>query len=120
MGSIFPTITTVKVEGSLKQLLKYSQAFNGLTFRRSLILIGCRIDNWKKVTRRSHSIKESSNQLNTGLRAYPKEIGLSIVQLLHTVCKCSVGIPLLSMDSFFCHLHHYFHIFISWYYICCK
>lgn len=39
-GSIFPTITTVKVDGSLKQLLKYSQALYGLTFRRSLYLIG--------------------------------------------------------------------------------
>lgn len=39
-GSIFPTMTTVKVDGSLKQLLKYSQALNGSTFLRSPIFIG--------------------------------------------------------------------------------
>lgn len=40
-GSIFPTMTAVKVDGSLKQLLKYSQALKGSTFLRSPILIGC-------------------------------------------------------------------------------
>lgn len=41
-GSIFPTMTTVKVEGSLKQLLKYAQALKGSTFFKSPILIGCK------------------------------------------------------------------------------
>lgn len=41
VGSIFPTITTVKAEGSLKHLLKYSQASRGSTFCRSHFLIGC-------------------------------------------------------------------------------
>uniref|UniRef100_A0A7C9B058 Uncharacterized protein n=1 Tax=Opuntia streptacantha TaxID=393608 RepID=A0A7C9B058_OPUST len=35
-GSILPTITTVNVEGSLKQLSKYSQAFLGSILGRSL------------------------------------------------------------------------------------
>ncbi|WVZ22582.1 hypothetical protein V8G54_001126 [Vigna mungo] len=39
-GSMFPTITTVKVDGSLKHVLKNSQAFRGSTFCRSLFLIG--------------------------------------------------------------------------------
>lgn len=39
-GSIFPTMTTVKVDGSLKQLLKYSQALIGSTFLRSPIFMG--------------------------------------------------------------------------------
>lgn len=32
LGFMLPTTTTVKVDGSLKQLLKYSQALNGSTF----------------------------------------------------------------------------------------
>lgn len=41
VGSKFPTSTTVKVEGSLKQSLKYLQAFKGSTFFRSRMRIGC-------------------------------------------------------------------------------
>lgn len=69
VGSIFPTITTVKAEGSLKHLLKYSQAFRGSTFFRSHFLIGC-IKNMLKVksslfslydyidTRKNHTLKK--------------------------------------------------------------
>jgi len=42
VGLILPTITTVKVDGSLKQRLKYSQALLGSTLLRSLIFMGCR------------------------------------------------------------------------------
>jgi hypothetical protein len=48
VGSMFPTITTVKAEGSLKHLLKYSQALRGSTFCKSHFLIGC-ITNMLKV-----------------------------------------------------------------------
>jgi hypothetical protein len=50
VGSMFPTITTVKAEGSLKHLLKYSQALRGSTFCKSHFLIGC-ITNMLKVKR---------------------------------------------------------------------
>jgi len=54
-GSMFPTITTVKVDGSLKHVLKNSQAFRGSTFCRSLFLIGCKTKNMLKVKSRSFS-----------------------------------------------------------------
>ena len=103
MGSMFPTITTGNVDGSLKHVLKNSQAFHGSTFCKSLFLIGCKTDNMLKVKSRSFS-----RWVNWFQKSYPEEIRVSIVKLLYTVCKSSIWIPIFSRYCFFSHLHGYF------------
>lgn len=113
VGSIFPTTTTVKVDGSLKHLLKYSQALRGSTFCRSLFLIGCKTKKiYSEVRNSLISLLIWMESWNS--HTYSEKIRVSIVKLLHTVCKSSIWIPILSTDCFFSHLHNYFHIFFPW------
>lgn len=81
-GSMFPTTTTVKADGSLKQLLKYSHALIGFTFFKSLILIGCimelvnlNLNLNKAIIGRKHW-ELISVQL---IKVYLKEVGVPII-----------------------------------------
>lgn len=79
-GSMFPTTTTVKADGSLKQLLKYSHALIGFTFFKSLILIGCimelvNLNLNKEIIGRKHW-ELISVQL---IKVYLKEVGVPII-----------------------------------------
>ena len=110
-------MTTVKVDGSLKQLLKYSQAFTGSTFRSSFIRIGCTLETKLEMWLGVHQdiISHLAHR-----RYYPKEIRISIVEFLHPVGEDSIRVSLSSTDCFFCHLHHYSNLFFLWHHVCSK